>query len=79
MFVTLWIYHYRLITIESGKQKELMMQKNSANRIYRKTKKIDNNGNATSIGDEKNKFVLTSSKKIKENELKIPHGSVTIL
>ena len=56
-----------------------MMQKNSANRIYRKTKKIDNNGNATSIGDEKNKFVLTNSEKIKENELKIPHGSVTIL
>ena len=56
-----------------------MMPKNSANRICSKTKKIDNNGNATGIGDEKNKFVLTISEKIKENELKLPQGSVTVV
>ena len=70
--------HYRLITIELSRQKQLRCcsKSNSTNRICWTIRKTSYN--ATNAGNDQSMFILTILEKIKETTLKFSQGSVTV-
>ena len=73
MFISLWIYHYRLIAVNLSRQKDLDADPKAIRQtefVGQLKKRNSANNNAESV------FVLTISEKNKETRLKYSQGSV---
>ena len=73
--------HYRLITIELSRQKQLRCCSKSIQQIefVGQLKKLGANYNATNAGNDQSMFILRILEKIKETRLKFSQLSVTVL
>ena len=74
--------HYRLITVDLSRQKELDADPKSIQQteFVEQLRELDGNGNATDASNDQSMFLLEKiQEKIKETRLKFPQGSVTVL
>ena len=73
--------HYRLIAVGLSRQKESDAYPKAIQQIefVGQLKNLDNNSNATDVGDDQSMFVLMILEKIKEARSKFSQGSVTVL
>ena len=73
--------HYRLIAVDSSRQKELDADPKAIQQIQfvEQLKKLDNNGDATDAGNNQSVFVEMILEKIEETRLKFCQESVMVL
>ena len=73
--------HYRLIVVDLSRQKELDADLKAIQQIQfiGQLKKLDDDDNAATAGNDQFMFVLTILEKMKETRLKFSQGSVTVL
>ena len=83
MFIRLWLHknHYRLLAVDSSRQKKLNADPKSIQLVefLGEIKKLDVNDSATDAGNDQSMFVLTILEKIKGTRLKLSQGTVTVL